>query len=71
MYPTFDFLFESGPVSNEYIRLWRSTLILAFVSCYLMWGMFLLSLSFSIPFMLGLGIRGVWAEGNENQCADL
>lgn len=56
-------------VSNGYIRLWRSTLILAFVSCYLMWGMF--SLSFSIGSILGLGIVVLWVGENENECADL
>ncbi|KAB8209932.1 hypothetical protein BDV34DRAFT_187562 [Aspergillus parasiticus] len=46
---------------GENQTLWRSTLILAFVSCYLMWGMF--SLSFSIGSILGLSIVGMgWEE---------
>ena len=59
-----------GSRSNGCLRLWRSTLILSFVSCYLMWGMsFSRSfLSFSVSFVLGLGI---WGLGWENECADL
>lgn len=37
-------------------RVWRSSLILSFVSCYLMWGMYIFSLSITSCLVLVSGL---------------